>query len=85
MDLEAVTDEILLVEDEMLIASIGLVFHHHGLVIEPAGAAGLAAIVSHKDRFRGMLVATPLCGGNLTAAQARDWLLKSPDDLQASH
>ena len=45
-----------------------------GLVIEPAGAAGLAAIVAAGDRYRGRKVATILCGGNI-APGLRDQLV----------
>lgn len=74
-NLAGVVDEVLLVEDEALIAAMQLVFRHHGLVIEPAGAAGLAAAITFHERFRGAHVATPLCGGNLTSEQIRQWLL----------
>jgi threonine dehydratase len=73
-DLEGVVDEVLLVEDEALIKGMQLVFQHHGLVIEPAGVAGLAAAIVHQERFRGAQVVTPLTGGNLTADQVRQWL-----------
>jgi threonine dehydratase len=74
-DLQGVVDEVLLVEDDALIRAMQLVFQHHGLVIEPAGVAGLAAAIVYRERFRGASVATPLTGGNLTADQMRRWLL----------
>jgi threonine dehydratase len=76
-DLENVFDEILLVEDDTLIQSMKAVFRHHGLVCEPAGVAGVAAAIVYQERFRGTCVATPLTGGNITAAQVRQWLLSS--------
>ena len=39
-----------------------------GLVVEPAGAAGIAALLEHPDRFRGREILTPLCGGNADPA-----------------
>jgi hypothetical protein len=33
-----------------------------------------AAVRGDPAAWRGLRVATPLCGANLTAAQARDWL-----------
>jgi threonine dehydratase len=57
-----------------MIAAIRLAFRRHGLVIEPAGAAGLAAAMTFRERFQGALVATPLCGGNLTEEQIERWL-----------
>lgn len=73
-DLRDAVDEVLLVDDNGLIQAMRLAFRHQGLVIEPAGAAGLAAAITHKDRFRGALVSTPLCGGNLTPEQIALWL-----------
>lgn len=74
-DLSGVVDEVLLVDDHALIASMQLVFRHHGLVVEPAGVAGLAAALTFRDRFRNASVVTPLCGGNLTVEQIAQWLL----------
>jgi threonine dehydratase len=51
-----------------------LVFHEHGLVVEPAGVAGLAAAITFRERFQSGSVVTPLCGGNLTEEQIREWL-----------
>ena len=74
-DLAGVVDEVLLMDDQTLIAAMQLAFRHHGLVVEPAGVAGLAAALTFRDRFQGTSVVTPLCGGNLTAEQIREWLL----------
>jgi threonine dehydratase len=74
-DLAGVVDEVLLVDDQALIAAMQLVFHEHGLVVEPAGVAGLAAAMTFRERFQGASVVTPLCGGNLTEEQMREWLL----------
>lgn len=73
-DLSSVVDEVLLVEDNALIEAMQLAYRHHGLVLEPAGAAGLAAAVTYKARFLGGRAAVPLCGGNLTESQAQEWL-----------
>ena len=43
--------------------------------VEPAGAAGVAALLEYPERWRGARVAVPLCGGNVTQADARRWLL----------
>jgi threonine dehydratase len=75
-DLAGVVDEMLLVEDAVLVEAVRAVFRHHGLVVEPSGAAGLAAVLADRERFRGARVATPLCGGNVTAEQARAWFLE---------
>lgn len=45
-----------------------------GIILEPAGAVGLAAAMIYKDRFAKQLIATPLCGSNLTEEQMEQWL-----------
>ena len=44
-----------------------------GLVTEPAGIAGIAAVLEHQA-LRGKKLATVLCGSNLTAEQVEMWL-----------
>lgn len=73
-DLAGVVDEVLLVEDDAMIQAMQMLFRHHGLLVEPAGVAGVAAAMTFRDRFRGATVATPLCGGNLTKEQVEKWL-----------
>jgi threonine dehydratase len=75
VDLDGVVDEVLLVEDEALIQAMRLIFEHHGLIVEPAGVAGLAAAIAYRERFRDACVATPLCGGNVTADQVGWWFV----------
>lgn len=73
-DLRATVDDVLLVDDATIVASMRMVFGSLGLIVEPAGVVGLAALLAYPDRFRGMSIATPLCGGNVTAEQGRNWL-----------
>ena len=73
-DLKELVDDVLLVNDDAIIRAMQLAFRHHGLVLEPAGAVGLAAAITYKERFHGALVATPLTGGNLTPEQIHLWL-----------
>jgi threonine dehydratase len=35
----------------------------------------VAAILEDRERFRDQLVATVICGGNLTPEQMRQWLI----------
>jgi threonine dehydratase len=73
-DMEGVIDNGIFVEDASLIEAIRLAHEHLGLVLEPSGAAGLAAILENQERFRGLSVAVVLCGGNLTPEQMKLWL-----------
>lgn len=70
-------DEVLVVDDEAILAAMRLAHERFGLVVEPAGAAGLAAVMAHPERFARRHVGTVLCGGNLTPAQIRAWLTPS--------
>jgi threonine dehydratase len=74
--LAGVLDEMIAVDDALIINAMKLVFETLGLVIEPAGAAGLAGAMALGETLRGRLVAVPLCGGNLPPGQVAQWLLR---------
>ncbi|XWN33250.1 MAG: pyridoxal-phosphate dependent enzyme [Devosia sp.] len=80
-DLEGLIDDIVIVDDDAILSAMGLAHRHAGLVVEPAGAAGLAAIAEYKERFAGMRVATVLCGGNVSHGDMDRWF---PSTLQGS-
>jgi threonine dehydratase len=73
-DLTGFVDDILLVDDRALVAAMRDAHRELGLVLEPAGAAGLAALPIYRERFQGQLVVTVLSGGNITPEQAGQWL-----------
>jgi threonine dehydratase len=73
---EALSDLSGVVDDGATVGAMRLLFWKIGLVAEPAGAAGIAAHLAHRERFAGALVATPLCGSNLIERRARRWLLE---------
>jgi threonine dehydratase len=58
-------DDMVLVDDAALLAAMRLAAGALGLLLEPAGAAGLAAIAGHD--LPGELIATVLTGSNLRA------------------
>lgn len=72
-DMRGCVDEVLLVSDEAIGRAIWLLFSVAGLVVEPAGAAGVAALVEHTS-LKGLRIATVLCGSNLTPEQLHRWL-----------
>lgn len=72
-DLVSLVDDVVLVDDAALIEAMRLLHACAGLVVEPAGAAGLAALLSFPASADAD-VATVVCGGNVTPAQARGWL-----------
>ena len=72
--MQATVDEVMLIDDAAMRTWMRHMFIDAGLVIEPAGAAGLAAIAQAASAWEGKRVATILTGGNLTEQQVRDWL-----------
>lgn len=73
-DMEGVIDDGILVQDASLIEAMRLAHEHLAIVLEPSGAAGLAAILENSECFAGQSVAVVLCGGNLTLEQMKLWL-----------
>ncbi len=61
---DLVTD-ILLVEEGNVEEAIVLLLEIEKTVVEGAGAAGLAAVLAHRQRFQGRRVGLVLCGGNI--------------------
>ena len=67
-------DDILQVPDTAILTAMKLAHKLSGIVLEPAGAVGLAAAMVYGKQFAQRTMATPLCGSNLTEAQMREWL-----------
>ena len=73
-DMKQTVDDVVLVDDDTTIAAMRLIHEKAGLVTEPAGALGVAAIMDNADRYAGKEVATILCGSNIGQEQMRKWL-----------
>jgi threonine dehydratase len=73
-DMRGLVDDVLLVEDATILEAMRLAHRHLGVVLEPAGAAGLAGVLAGRERLAGRTVGTVLCGGNLTPEQMAEWL-----------
>ena len=56
------------VSDAEIMAAVELLLKTTGLMIEPAGAAGLAAIIANPGYWQGQCVQLVLCGGNFDPA-----------------
>jgi threonine dehydratase len=67
-------DDVALVSDEEMLSAMHMLHLHAGLVVEPSGAAGVAAIAQRARELSGQRVAAILTGGNLTEQQVREWL-----------
>lgn len=68
-DLNGLVDEIFLVHDEFFVDAMRLAHTELGLLLEPAGAAGIAAILTYRNLFEGKSVAVILTGGNASEEQ----------------
>ncbi len=69
-------DEILLVSERDLERAVSLLLQIEKTVVEGAGAAGLAAMLGHPERFKGRKVGLILCGGNIDTRLLANVLLR---------
>jgi threonine dehydratase len=73
VDLDSITldlcrryvDEILLLEEDEIAASIRLLFKQHRLVSEGSGALGVGGLLKRKELFQGKKVVAVVCGRNI--------------------
>jgi threonine dehydratase len=63
--LKEFANDVVLVPERDLERAVAMLVGIEKTVVEGAGAAGLAAMLSDPERFRGKKVATLLCGGNI--------------------
>jgi threonine dehydratase len=72
---QAFVDEVLTVDDDEIVAAMLWLFDRTKLVVEPSGAAALAAVRSGKVPVRGPTVAV-LSGGNIDVARLSELALQ---------
>jgi threonine dehydratase len=72
----ALVDDIVLVSERSLEEAVSLLLQIEKTVVEGAGAAGLAALLQHPERFRGRTVGIVLCGGNIDTRLLANVLLR---------
>ncbi len=72
-----VVREVLLVSEPAIESAIAFLLEDEKLVAEGAGAAGVAAIRSNVERFRGKRVGTLLCGGNIDLGMLASVIVRS--------
>ncbi|MEQ8397056.1 threonine ammonia-lyase [Thalassobaculum sp.] len=58
-------DHIVVVPERAIERAVQLLIEEQRLVVEGAGAAGIAALIHEPERFAGQRVATVICGGNI--------------------
>ena len=64
-------DRVVAVSEAQLFEAMRRLHRHLGRIAEPAGAAGLAAVLADAAHYAGRRVATVVCGANVTAALHR--------------
>jgi threonine dehydratase len=69
-------DDIVLVSEAELEKAVSLLLQIEKTVVEGAGAAGLAAVLTNKDRFAGKKVGLVLTGGNIDTRLLANVLLR---------
>jgi threonine dehydratase len=74
LEMSTTVDEMVLVSEDRLRDAVRLLHRELGLVVEPSGAASLAAAVEVSSRYRDRLVAIVISGGNLAPALIPSWL-----------
>ena len=74
--LTGLLDDIVLVSEAALESAVALLLQIEKTVVEGAGAAGLAAMLSYPEVFKGRKVGVVLCGGNIDTRLLANVLLR---------
>ena len=74
--LAKIVDDIVLVGEPALETAVALLLQIEKTVVEGAGAAGLAAVMTHRKRFAGRKIGLVLCGGNIDTRLLANVLLR---------
>jgi threonine dehydratase len=74
--IRGLVDEIVLVSEAQLETAVSLLLQIEKTVVEGAGAAGLAAVMAHPEKFKGKNVGIVLCGGNIDTRLLANVLLR---------
>ncbi|WP_230292901.1 threonine ammonia-lyase [Croceicoccus sp. Ery5] len=69
-------DDILLVDEGALENAVSLLLQIEKTVVEGAGAAGLAAVLTNREKFAGKKIGLVLCGGNIDTRLLANVLLR---------
>ncbi|MGC6485240.1 MAG: threonine ammonia-lyase [Candidatus Puniceispirillales bacterium] len=62
---EALVDEIVLVDEDMIERAVSTLVEQQRVVAEGAGAAGIAALLQYPEMFKGHRCGIVICGGNI--------------------
>jgi threonine dehydratase len=53
------------VSDDTMLTAMRLLAERAGVLAEPSGAAGIAALMEHRGRFQGAVVVSVITGSNV--------------------
>ena len=67
--IQALVSDVLTVPDPAVVDAMRFAFERMKQVLEPSGACALAALMLHRERFRGQRVGVTLSGGNIDVAR----------------
>ena len=73
---ESLADDIVLVGERHLERAVSLLLQIEKTVVEGGGAAGLAALLAHADKFEGRNIGLTLSGGNIDTRLLANVLLR---------
>jgi threonine dehydratase len=73
---QKLVERVLTVSEESIERAIVMLLEIEKTVAEGAGAAGLAALIAHKEVFKGRKVAVVVCGGNIDTRLLASILLR---------
>lgn len=71
----------LVISDDEALSAVAFAFHELKMVVEPGGAAALAAVLSGKIDITGEVVALTLSGGNIDPKMMRRALTENPPQV----
>ena len=74
--LRKLLDDMVLVSEAALESAVSLLLQIEKTVAEGAGAAGLAAVLAHPNRFKGRKIGIPITGGNIDTRLLANVLLR---------
>jgi threonine dehydratase len=73
-DMRELIDDGLLVSEAGILSGLRLLRDLAGVIVEPSGAVGVAAVLESSGRFAGQRIGTVLCGGNVSDDQLQEWI-----------
>jgi len=74
--IEALVSDVVIAPEHSVEDAIAMLASAAKLVAEGAGAAALAGLLAHRERFAGRRVGLPICGGNIDARILANVLLR---------